>query len=319
MTNKHNKVLIIGPGNMGYEYYKCLKNLNYEVHVIGRTVNSFKRFKAHNDIFRYESIEEFLSINDVKDFKLSIISVSVEALMHSSIQAIKAGFKRILIEKPAGLYKSEIAKLITLADKKKTQIFIAYNRRYYGSVQEALNIIKNDGGALSCHFDFTEWEKSVLTSGVDDKVLKRWFFANSTHIIDTVFFLIGTPKKISFYGRKLLDWHSGNSIMAGSGISSNKVLFSFHSNWNSAGRWSMDISTTHHKIIFCPIEELKIMKKNSIVVHDLPKDEDDTNFKPGLLKQLKDLMKKKPVFACSLSEHAKNWEIYEDMFNRRKL
>ena len=319
MTDKNNKVLIIGPGSMGYEYYKCLKNLKYEVHVIGRTENSFKRFKSDSDVFRYKSIEAFLKVNDVKDFKLSIISVSVEALMHSSIQAIKSGIKRILIEKPAGLYKSDISKLKTLAEKKKTQIYIAYNRRYYGSVQEALNIIKNDGGALSCHFDFTEWEKSVLSSGLDDKVLKRWFFANSTHIIDTIFFLIGTPKEISFHGRKLLDWHSGNSIMAGSGISSNKVLFSFHSNWNSAGRWSMDISTSQHKIIFCPIEDLKIMKKNSIVIHELPRDEDDINFKPGLFKQVKDLMKKKPEFACSLIEHSKNWDIYEDMFNRRKL
>jgi len=317
MNKVRNKILIIGPGAMGYEYFRCLDAQNCEVHVIGRSKSSFDRFKTNNASF-YIGIDDFKKKNNVKDFSLVIISVAVEALVDSAKTAISLGFNRILIEKPAALHKKEIVNLNETAIKNNTQIYIAYNRRYYGSIQKALKIIEEDGGALSCHFDFTEWESSVMSSGFDSKVLNRWFFANSTHILDTIFFLIGVPKQLNFHGRKLLKWHDGNSIFAGSGISSENVLFSFHSNWNSAGRWSIEISTNAHKIIFCPIEDIKLMKKNSVEIYQEDRDKYDIDFKPGLFRQIEDLLNKNPKYACSMDEHIKNWDFYEDIFKRSK-
>ena len=107
MNKIRKKVLIVGPGSMGYEYFRCLDAQNCEVHVIGRTKSSFDSFKSNNASF-YIGIDDFKKKNNVSDFSLVIISVAVEALVDSAEMAISSGFNRVLIEKPAGLYKKDI-------------------------------------------------------------------------------------------------------------------------------------------------------------------------------------------------------------------
>ncbi len=319
MKNKRKKVFIIGPGSMGREYYKCFKDLNSEIHILGRSKKSFSKFKNVSDISTYTDIKEFNSKQDAKSFDLCVICVSVEALSENAISAMNMGFKKVLVEKPGSLNKNDLMNLHSISKKKQCKIFIAYNRRYYSSVTKAMELIKKDGGALSCFFDFTEWEKTVLESGINDAVIKNWFFANSTHVIDTVFFLIGRPEKIRFFGRRELEWHEGNSLYVGAGISERNVPFSFHSNWNSSGRWNIEIMTKEIKIILCPTEDLKIVRKNSIKIEEFKREKVDIDFKPGLYNQVKDILLDVPKYSCSLDEHIKNWQIYEELFTKRIL
>ena len=197
MKNKRKKVFIIGPGSMGREYYKCFKDLNSEIHILGRSKKSFSKFKNVSDISTYTDIKEFNSKQDAKSFDLCVICVSVEALSENAISAMNMGFKKVLVEKPGSLNKNDLMNLHSISKKKQCKIFIAYNRRYYSSVTKAMELIKKDGGALSCFFDFTEWEKTVLESGINDAVIKNWFL-QILRMLLIVFFLIGRPEKIRF-------------------------------------------------------------------------------------------------------------------------
>ena len=62
--------------------------------------------------------------------------------------------------------------------------------------------------------------------------------ANSTHIIDLVFHIMGSPKIIgSIFGS--LKWHNRGAIFTGNGLSKNNVPFTYHANWAGPGRWSV--------------------------------------------------------------------------------
>lgn len=319
MINIKRKALIIGPGAMGLEYYKCLDDIGLEVHVVGRSPKSFSRFNEIKNITKYTSFEDFRSLANIADFDIAIVAVSVEALHENALSVLDIGIKRILIEKPGALSSKELKNIELLARKADSKIYIAYNRRFYHSVQKAKKIIDEDGGALSCHFDFTEWETSVLESGLNSKVISKWFFANSTHVLDTVFFIIGTPSEIKFFGEKKLKWHEGNSTYVGSGISKKGTPFSFHSNWASPGRWNIEIMTLNYKIILCPTEDLKLVRKNSIDIEEFQRDKRDTDFKPGLYNQIIDVLRDEPLYICSLEEQITNWKIYKNLFNEKKL
>ena len=316
---KKKKALIVGPGSMGKEYYRCLKEIGLEVHVIGRSKKSFTKFNNIKNIFKYTSFKDFTNSENSKDFDIAIVSVSVEALYENTMSLLETGIKKILIEKPGSLSFEQLQDISCIAKRNDVKIFIAYNRRYYQSIQQAIKIIEDDGGALSCHFDFTEWESSILDSGINKDVIGRWFFANSTHVLDTVFFIIGKPIEIQFFGEKKLKWHDGNSIYVGSGISNKGTPFSFHSNWNSPGRWNIEIMTSNHKIILCPTEDLKLMKKNSVNIEEFKRDKIDEDFKPGLLNQVKDVLKESSHHLCSIDEQISNWSLYNKLFHKRKI
>ena len=48
---------------------------------------------------------------------------------------------------------------------------------------------------------------------------------------------------------------------SGAGISISGALFSYQANWQSAGRWSVEILTKKNRLILCPLEELKVQKR----------------------------------------------------------
>ena len=100
MINIKRKALIIGPGAMGLEYYKCLDDIGLEVHVVGRSPKSFSRFNEIKNITKYTSFEDFRSLANIADFDIAIVAVSVEALHENALSVLDIGIKRILIEKP---------------------------------------------------------------------------------------------------------------------------------------------------------------------------------------------------------------------------
>ena len=77
--------------------------------------------------------------------------------------------------------------------------------------------------------------------------------------------------------------------------------------------------TKEIKIILCPTEDLKIVRKNSIKIEEFKREKVDIDFKPGLYNQVKDILLDVPKYSCSLDEHIKNWQIYEELFTKRIL
>lgn len=308
-------IWIIGAGTIAKEYAKVLSALNKEYIVIGRGEESAEKFEneTKHPVVR-GGLASFLdSIPDQSLPSHVIVAVDVTQLADTTALLIKRNISYILVEKPGFAEIEELKNINSLLKESKSKVFLAYNRRFYASVMGAERIIHEDGGLLSFHFEFTEWEKSVLAVPRDQKVLDNWFYANSTHVVDLAFFLGGFPKKLSSYTSGNLDWHE-HSVFVGAGETVNGTLFSYCANWNAPGRWAVELLTHTHRIYLKPMEILQIQNLNSVKV-DIVDIEDslDKNFKPGFYLQTQSFIENKFNRFCTLEEQLDHLVCYMKM------
>src|SRR5262249_22978419 len=134
---KH-KVTLVGAGYMAREYTKVLKNLNQcdDLQVITRSSESAETFQAEVGV---EAVPGGLAGKDLsaRNAGVAIVAVHEDQLAEVVHSLLNSGFKKILVEKPAGLNREQIEKLDFSARSEKAKVYVAYNRRFYTSVQMA--------------------------------------------------------------------------------------------------------------------------------------------------------------------------------------
>ncbi|OFX78120.1 MAG: myo-inositol 2-dehydrogenase [Bacteroidetes bacterium GWE2_29_8] len=313
----NKNVLLVGSGPMAIEYAKVLTSMNCNVIVVGRSKKNANEFFLKTNISVIEGgIDNWLINNNPNVIDKTIVCVSENELDNVVISLIQKGFKDILVEKPAGLNIKNIKKLSDIVKKNNVKLFVGYNRRFYASVNKALQIINEDGGVTSFYFEFTEWSHVIkdLEKGVGVK--ENWFLQNSTHIIDLAFYICGIPKDISSYCGGYLDWHPSASIFAGAGVSESGALFNYQANWQAPGRWGIEVLTKNHRLIFRPIEKLHIQKIGSVAI-DLVEIDDkyDIEFKPGLYKEIEAYLNNDTSQFCMLDDLVKILPFYAKIAN----
>ena len=292
MIKKH--IWLLGTGLMSSEYAKVLIDLNCEFVAIGRGEENCKIFEQKfNKSTISGGLELFLKSNP-KLPSAVIVSVGVESLAQTCHLLLDYGVKKILLEKPGVGYANEIEDVASKCLECEAEIYLAYNRRFYSSVLKAKEIIEQDGGVTSFNFEFTEWSHVISKLKKHKAEHNNWFLGNSTHVIDTAFFMAGEPKNISAFYKGSLDWHPSSSIFAGAGDTVNGALFSYQANWESPGRFVIEVLTKKHRLIFKPLETLQIQKIGSVAVDPVEiNDELDRNYKPGLFLQTKSFLESK--------------------------
>lgn len=306
-------IILIGSGFMAREYLKVLNHLRKNVIVIGNGVTKVTNLQTEFPQFQYHTggLEKYLENNLVPQYAIN--AVSINQLQTTSMQLLKAGVKYLLLEKPGALSTKQLQELQAIAKSEKAKVWIAYNRRFYASVQELQNQVEVDGGILSLHFEFTEWVHTIDPAFYDKASLHKWIIANSSHVIDTVFALIGLPKQLNTYilGKNTIEWHPSGSIFIGSGMSKNGIPFTYHSNWNAPGRWAIEVLTEKRRFFLKPMEKLQVQLKGSVQITEFPlNDQNDTDFKAGLLLQTIDFLAHKSNRLMSLNEQIKSFSFY---------
>ena len=309
------EIVLIGSGNMAIEYAKVLIALSKDFIVIGRGKKSASNFKKSigKDVLTggLENNREVL-----KNHTTFINCTNIECLASTTMLLLENNSKKILIEKPGSIFLNDLNNMKKIKEKAKSNVFIAYNRRYFSSIKKLESIVKKDGGIKSCLFEFTEISKKIHKLKKPIIVKNKWFLANSTHVIDLVFYLCGLPQNISSYYRKgKISWHPSASGFVGSGVTDNGVLFSYISNWDCPGRWSVEIITNKRRFILSPLEELK-EKKDMGLIKDIKIDNKiDLKFKPGLYEMVKDFLSKKPKKLCDLQYQINSFKFFKKIAN----
>lgn len=311
MKQDHETILLVGAGNMGIEYAKVLRALNLPFIVVGRSKKTASNFQKTIGLLpAIGGIKKWVK-NKNKLPPRAVVAVNEEEAGEVTRLLLKNGVKKILVEKPGGLNAADIVLTGKIAKKIKAKVFIAYNRRFYASTIKAEEIIKKDGGVKSFIFDFTEWSHIIEKLKTSPELKREWFLANSTHVIDLAFFLSNKPIKICSYKKGQLDWHPSGSIYSGAGITKSEALFSYHANWESAGRWNIEIMTPKSKLIFKPLEKLQIQKIDTIAVEEvLLDDELDKKFKPGIYRQVQSFLSDNKNL-MTIEEQVKNLKYYK--------
>ena len=244
----------------------------------------------------------------------AIVSVSFEELAVTAITLIEAGTRRILLEKPGGLTVAELERIASVAAQHQAQVWIAYNRRFYASTREARRMITEDGGALSCNFEFTEWSHTIAPMSLPAEVKATWLIGNSSHVIDLAFHLCGFPAQWKGWHAGSLEWHSASSRFCGAGVTDQGALFSYHADWEAPGRWAVEVLTRQRRFIFKPMEQLQVMPLASVTIEPVPIDDAlDKTFKPGLYEQTKAFLAQDAQFFCSIHDQLRHGILYSQI------
>lgn len=308
---KKKEIWVVGVGPMALEYAKILNDSEISVKFIGRGEKSAEIFKSETGITPHTGgLKNF--IHRSKEIPShAIVAVGVSELAEQTLILLKHGIKNILVEKPGSIYIEDLIKIQDESKKLDSNIFIAYNRRFFKSVDKVKEIIIKDGGLLSAHFEFTELSNIISKLNHSDEVKQTWLIGNSSHVIDLAFYIAGRPKNLNAFVHGSLDWHKSGSIFIGNGLTNNNVPFSYHSNWEAPGRWSLEFMTQNNRLILRPMEKLQIIRAGSFEMEECDIDYSvDENYKPGLYKQTHAFINDDHLNICSIADQVKNLSIY---------
>lgn len=301
-------VWLIGTGLIGVEYSKVLDALRVDYVVIGRGETSaakFEELRPNKHVIR-GGVNDFLHSKPILP-DCAIIAVGFHELYDVTKAVIQYGVKRIFLEKPGADTYEKAQELYTLAKEYNSEVFLAYNRRFYASLLKAEEIIREDGGVTSFNFEFTEW-LHILETSKKNVSLRDFFWGNSCHVLDTAFFLGGEPIEMSCY-TKTLDGDNFPKIFTGAGVSNKGALFSYQANWDAPGRWVVEILTKKHRLYFKPMETLQIQELRSVKVLPVEIDDHlDKDFKPGFYLETKAFLEGDDDRLCTLEHQMKRIE-----------
>jgi len=281
-------VLIIGAGWMASQYAKGLTNMNIkDVTVSSRSKE--KIFQLCKE-FGFKPAEDGIDpcLSSSKKFDLIIIATNVDSLLPNAKLAIEKGHSNILIEKPGSLYSE---KLLSFAKEFGSQkVRIAFNRLLYPNLLTLKHLAQEEGGITSCLFTFTEWINTIDFNKESQEVYQRWGIANSLHVISMAYDLIGMPREFSTHCFGKLDWHPTGSIFVGGGITENNIPFSYHADWNSAGRWGIEVNTNENSYRLIPLEDLYVCHKGSVTWEKVSFKIPFPNVKQGVAEEIASML-----------------------------
>jgi len=297
-------ILLVGAGPMASDYVEVLQHLNLQFDVVCRSEESASKFYQKHKI---KCVSGALNseVHSGDNYSSAIIAVDIGSLFSVTKFLINSGVRNILLEKPAALYLAEIEQLLTLSREKNSKIFVAFNRRFYSSVEKLIELAERDGGIKSLSFDFTEWSDKISPLEKSQEVKDRWVLSNSSHVLDLAFYLVGKPKEITCFQGGSIDWHRNAARFNGAGITELDVPFSYRADWDSAGRWCITAYSKNFKFDLSPLEQLHLTKRNELNSNRIVLDSYfDQKFKPGLYQQVEVFLKSENMNKlCSLDEH----------------
>ncbi len=277
---------ILGYGAMGKHYLQALQSLNVgQIRVCSRSQEPLDSLANLPNI---ETVAGgFQSLDCVPaQGEVGIVATPIAELIPAAKHLADLGFKKILIEKPASLWSSEILDLEKYLTQKGVSAVCAYNRVTYPSLVETRFRAAEEGGITSCSYSFTEIIGSDWEQRYSADELSRWGVANSLHPISMAHGLIGQPMSWGGHTSGSLSWHSSASVFVGSGLSEQDIPFSYQADWGSKGRWSVEVNTAVASYKMCPLEKLFCKTASLGEWEEIPLAVFDGEVKTGVAEEL---------------------------------
>lgn len=188
--------------------------------------------------------------------ELAIVVTPILQLAPVADSLAQLGYRRLLIEKPVALDAVEIQRLAGRLAACGVEAVCGYNRVAYPSFAEVRSRTASEGGIRSCSYTLTEFTTRILAGKFSTDELARWGIANTLHVIGMAHGLIGLPDRWSGIRMGSPAWHPTGDRFVGAGLSDRQIPFSYHADWQSTGRWSIEVHTAQSSYRLCPLERL---------------------------------------------------------------
>ena len=222
-----------------------------------------------------------------------------------------------LVEKPAGYSAEEVAHLVSLAASAGVVNLVGVNRRYYGSINQALLAVSQQGAVRGILVEAHEPILEYRSRGqLDTWIYDKWMVANTIHAIDLLRMVGGDVAEIKVFA-KSIDELGADSFSAAIQFE-NGMLGNFVAHSNSTRRFGLKIYGEGVAAELYPLERGFVSYDTGSSVKLRP-DWTDTRFKPGLYAQnsafLQAVADKEPAPypASDLKDHEKTLRLIEQM------
>ena len=237
------RIGMIGVGNIAQFHIKALNAVGLEVVACAGTQNSERAmaFAAQHGVPRVCSCShDMLSIADELDG--FVIATSPEATLQILEESLETK-KPILVEKPVSLKASELS---IFEHASPSNVLVAYNRRFYNSVQKAREFVRGTSGKLRAIMQLPERVPNNEGDPFYD------VHENSVHGIDMLRFVFGEITPDYNQSFNTVDSEFGRIAIFRSQDGHDIVL---HMNWIAPANFSLSIDDGVKRVELSPFEK----------------------------------------------------------------
>lgn len=268
---------LIGTGKILKKHLSIINSLNkFNVIAIhSRTHSKGIEFCKENNIPLEKYIKNmniFLKMENIDAFFICVSVESIDKILNKIIKTHKPFF----IEKPPIVNLNTYRTICNYIKKNKILNMVGLNRRHYSNLLKIKSLFDNSGGLQSIQIEGNEriWQKKSITMFRK----KNWLILNSIHTLDLIFFFCGMLDKTFIV-------KTNKNVYSILGQSKSGINFSYTSNWNSPGGWSIKAQNNKYYVIIDPLE-VCVVKNRSFKSKEIKMSNNDKNFKPGFYLQI---------------------------------
>lgn len=276
------RVAVIGAGKIAEQHLSVL-NAIPEVEIAGICNRGNSDLTPLANQFNCEStFSDWEEMLDTVQPDAVIILVSHFQTVPITAECLKRGLP-CLIEKPAGFTSAETTHLADLADQNKCLNMVAVNRRFYSTINTALNAVRVRGPVMGVLIEAPEKIRQIReTSRHSTELIDQWLVANTIHAIDLFRHIAGDVAEVHTFTHAWSEPHADSfstTMQFESG-----ALGTFAAHWQSAPGWRLCIYGEGIQATLSPFEKGELRYYDGST-RPIPIDPVDTKFKPGFYRQ----------------------------------
>ena len=182
----------------GSDIFNTLKKNNDMFEIVGYTFPENEREKFPKVMAAFDGYKELTLKEILENPEIEAVSVETEEIYLTKYATLAAEHKKhIHMEKPGGIELSDFEKLIEIVKHNKTVFHTGYMNRYNPYVLELMEQVKNGelGDIISVEAQMNCYHIKEVRQWLENFPGGMMFFLGS-HLIDLIFSIQGTPKKI---------------------------------------------------------------------------------------------------------------------------
>lgn len=281
------KVAMIGAGYMAREHARAISSIA-GVNIIGAMGRKRDRAQSFCSDFRIDVCAQSV-LELYERTQANAVIIAVNELSSSSIILEALNFPwTILAEKPISLKLEEVEQIEKKRAKLGRELFVALNRRHYGSTIATQKLLKGDKNIRVVEIHDQENTVAAIESGTPKEVVSNWMVANSIHLVDYLnVFCRGELLSLSLIEE--FDPEKPFFIMATAKFDSGDLGI-YKAFWNSPGPWSVKITTREQLLEMRPLESLQRQVFPEKIKKEIPLPGLDKEYKPGIYHQAEQLI-----------------------------
>lgn len=282
------RVAFVGGGSMTDEHAKAFSGLP-GVELVGiynRTPEKAQAIaQAHGIQAVYATLEAMLETARPDLVVLAVYETAILEIASRILQYPVALF----MEKPVGLDLKEARLLQSLAREKGRSVWVALNRRAFGSTHAALRDLEENKGLRFIHVQDQQSLETARVIGHAEPVVTNWMYANSIHLVDYLV-TFGRGEIVSV--NVLQPWQpdAPGVVVAHVAFSSGDAAL-YQAIWNGPGPWACTISAPHRRWELRPLEKAVFQNAGERALHEAPPVAEDADYKPGFRRQAENVLR----------------------------